>query len=405
MKSHNDCMMNNASSDDGSNEDDEEQSVVEENIEELENEFSETDSFFNKTYQILSEEAVSLKNIYVLQLETHFQNKNIKLVAGLSNFSFIVYNVDDHLHANFSHAAHDNVITGLKFVSDNENLFYSGSLDGTIKLWDMRTKTKPSIIFKDDTDDKEKLKPINCFDVSCDNKFICAGTPLVEADSYLLFWDIRKSSVLGGYWESHTDDITQIKFNSNHSNSMLSGSTDGLINIFDVSQSSEDDALQNSLNVGTAIRKLEWLHDKNDSTVGCITDMETLQLWKIDDAQPFQHFTRENIGSIARVKSYDNTYIADIHPVNENEITIIAGSNANKGNHLKSLVYSDSEIHPSANFENNKQLIRCTSYDKTNDMFVTAGESGIITVWIINDQSNGKIDMKERVQKTKYRFK
>lgn len=43
------------------------------------------------------------------------------------------------------------------------------------------------------------------------NKFlICAGTEEVEGDSFLLFFDVRTATLHGGYWESHTDDITQV---------------------------------------------------------------------------------------------------------------------------------------------------------------------------------------------------
>ena len=31
-------------------------------------------------------------------------------------------------------------------------------------------------------------------------------------DSFLLFWDLRGGTLMGGYWESHEDDITCIRF-------------------------------------------------------------------------------------------------------------------------------------------------------------------------------------------------
>ena len=47
------------------------------------------------------------------------------------------------------------------------------------------------------------------FDISCDGRFLSGGTELSD-DAFLLFWDARSSDLLGGYWESHTDDITQV---------------------------------------------------------------------------------------------------------------------------------------------------------------------------------------------------
>ena len=52
----------------------------------------------------------------------------------------------------------------------------------------------------------------------------------VGLDSYLLFWDIRKPSVLqGGYWQSHGDDITAVQFHPTKSSTLASGSTDGQV--------------------------------------------------------------------------------------------------------------------------------------------------------------------------------
>lgn len=47
-------------------------------------------------------------------------------------------------------------------------------------------------------------------DISCNGRILCAGSQLVEDDAYLVFWDNRLPKPLGGYWNSHTDDITQV---------------------------------------------------------------------------------------------------------------------------------------------------------------------------------------------------
>jgi hypothetical protein len=33
----------------------------------------------------------------------------------------------------------------------------------------------------------------------------------VGQDAFLLFWDLRGAALMGGYWQSHEDDITCIK--------------------------------------------------------------------------------------------------------------------------------------------------------------------------------------------------
>lgn len=61
------------------------------------------------------------------------------------------------------------------------------------------------------------VKPLSSFDVSPSNILLAAGTELTEGDAYILFWDIRNTALLGAYWESHTDDITQVDFDCNAS--------------------------------------------------------------------------------------------------------------------------------------------------------------------------------------------
>jgi hypothetical protein len=65
-------------------------------------------------------------------------------------------------------------------------------------------------VVSDTTSGSGKLKPLSDFDIACNKLFICGGTELIENDAFLLFWDVRSTNLLGGYWESHTDDITQV---------------------------------------------------------------------------------------------------------------------------------------------------------------------------------------------------
>lgn len=65
-------------------------------------------------------------------------------------------------------------------------------------------------IISDTTVENGKRKTFNCFDVSYNDRLLSGGTDLYEGDAFLLFWDLRHSKLLGGYWESHTDDITDV---------------------------------------------------------------------------------------------------------------------------------------------------------------------------------------------------
>lgn len=74
--------------------------------------------------------------------------------------------------------------SGVKVSPRNANLFYTGSLDQTLKLWDLRTGSvqKPVSVFHEERAALNfgKEKPLTTFDVNCDDRFIAAGTEQVS---------------------------------------------------------------------------------------------------------------------------------------------------------------------------------------------------------------------------------
>lgn len=78
-------------------------------------------------------------------------------------------------------------------------------------------------------------------------------------------------------------------------NCVASGSTDGLINVYDLSQSAEDDALLDTLNTNSSVDQLSWYKVGLKDCVSCITHTSDVQLWNIEDARPYAHFQRRDI--------------------------------------------------------------------------------------------------------------
>ena len=72
--------------------------------------------------------------------------------------------------------------------------------------------------------------------------------------------------------------ITLVKFHPTNPDRLATGGADGLINVFDVSQESEDDALLTALNPGvSSVRSLTWFQRKNDTeALAAISDDEEL---------------------------------------------------------------------------------------------------------------------------------
>ena len=120
--------------------------------------------------------------------------------------------------------------------------------EGTIRLWDKRAKQAAQL-------DEPAGRAISA--LACHQNIIAAGTESNKeglGDVSVLLFDTRNPSIpLRNYAESHTDSITQLAFHPTQLSAMLSGSTDGLVSIFDANQADEEDALQQVLNPRSAV--------------------------------------------------------------------------------------------------------------------------------------------------------
>ncbi|KAF7271830.1 WD repeat-containing protein 89 [Rhynchophorus ferrugineus] len=274
---------------------------------------------------------------------------------------------------------HTNKIVECKFVNKDSNLLYTGSNDGTIKLWDLRDSESVSTFQDTTVDESDLIKSISSFDVCPNNQLLAAGTDLTDGDPYILFWDIRNVKLLGAYWESHTDDITQVKFHPNNSNKLISGSTDGLINIYDLSKSCEDDALEDTLNTDAFIENLQWFSENRENKISCVTSTNELQLWSTVDAEPYKLFSRDDISKIIKKKE-DNTYIANVHQVG-GYLLVLSGSNGSEGKSLRSFQVLGVESCPAFRFDANTQRVRASFLNENTGILLTGGEKGKLDVW------------------------
>lgn len=69
-----------------------------------------------------------------------------------------------------------------------------------------------------------------------------------------------------------------------------------MINVYDLSKNSEDDALTESLNTESSVDSLYWFEYNNSAVIAATTHTMECQLWKQDAAEPYANFNR---GSIA----------------------------------------------------------------------------------------------------------
>ena len=282
---------------------------------------------------------------------------------------------------------HMEPITGIKFSKSDSNILWTSSLDGSIKMWDLRSSQCEKEL-QGKTETSTVSKPITCFDISNNEKILCGGTELVEQGAFILFWDIRGNEVLGSYFESVTDDISQVVFNPHQEDVLATASTDGLINVFDISQNSESDALTYTLNSEVAVGKLCWMsHRGKCERLAATTDIETFQYWDIRDAAPLYNFAREEIANSMKCHKPNDSYVVSAMTFsNSDDPIIVSGFHSDSESDCLQtlrLDLSSGHLKQHGTFMARQPLLmtRTALYQPQTDTFFTGGECGIVRLW------------------------
>lgn len=286
-------------------------------------------------------------------------------------------------------------VCGVRFANTDANLLYVGTTDGTIYAYDMRTSQTVTEFREDEASAAGGRKTLTCFDVNANDRVLCAGTEQSGTDTYLLFFDTRKQSTMGGYWESHSEDITQVRFHPTKADTLASGSTDGLINVYDISQPCEDDALDKILNTESSVQRLQW-HTTTATTSGsdsaaaannannngssqterdlisCITHVNDLQLYDVDESDMVFANDRNALAArIGRQASLeDNSWIGCHSTQDSGQLLVLTGAFAEEGESLRSLTLDTTKrpkkmaLKPAGDFAHTKrQTVRCSLYN------------------------------------------
>jgi len=288
-------------------------------------------------------------------------------------------------------------------VFENNSIICSNS--SNVKLWDCRqSSTKPMMILSDTSNDK-KAKYFNCLAVNSDG-LVVAGTEQIKFESYLLFWDIRQSGKLqGGYWETHCDDITSVKFKPGSTSHLVTGCTDGMVNILDVSQTDEDEALETSYNASDSVASCVWyLNSKGDNdNVAIQTHTEAVQLWHTPNCAANTVLDRDAVCHGIRRTVSDYTYIAGLYASNVQGLTLVAGSRCPGHSCIRLGQIRNKKVKPMSLLEGTKSVVTST-VGVSDTCVVTGADNGILTVWSGEDTDNN-CDLKIVSKKSKHRDK
>ncbi|KZF22067.1 WD40 repeat-like protein [Xylona heveae TC161] len=171
-------------------------------------------------------------------------------------------------------------VTCLKAFDEGGNILATAGSDGLVRTWDIRSGGNVH------TFDKGYNGSILSLECCSASSTIVAGTELItkpreDPQASVMFWDIRSTaSPRQKYTDSHNDDVTELQFHPTNHSLLVSGSTDGLVNVYNCNITDEEDALIQVINHGSSIHRAGFLNDKD---IFALSHDETLSMYQLTD--------------------------------------------------------------------------------------------------------------------------
>lgn len=274
-------------------------------------------------------------------------------------------------------AINDMKVIGSDFSAGH--LVSSASIDA-VKVFDIRTNDRIAQI------QNEANSPF----ISLDSRhgLLACGTELQGIDAAVYIYDIRKwDTPLRSLIDSHHDDVTCIKFHPSDVNILLSGSTDGYTNIYDLKQDEEEDALHQVINYAS-IHSCGWLSPKRIFT---LSHMETFAIHELNDkSDELKEPQPLDFGDVRETWNCD--YVVDIYPG-----LIATGKTQEDCGELRLLPFKDEKVDT----ENGIVIPHAHGDEVVRDIFIPAqhsnmlyscGEDGCVKIW---ENKQGPLDIPE----------
>ncbi|KAG0002084.1 WD repeat-containing protein 89 [Entomortierella chlamydospora] len=307
-------------------------------------------------------------DIYIFDIAANSSN----LIVSASNHEIKLYNPVTLAIKNIL-KFHTDTITQLK--THGENILMSSSKDGSVAVWDLRTEASPVQIFS-----TPARNPLLCFDLNSSEQILAAGSELVDYDANVHFFDARSntSTIIKTYSESHSDDITNVKFHPTNPARVMTGSVDGLICQFDLTDMDEDEGLLVVSNTGASVNRVGYF-GPNSEYIYCLSHMETLSLWNSDDADAIHQFG-DIRGASNPALGLMLDYGIDCHYESESgRLYLISGSNEGNINILH--VMANSLQLCQVMRGGHSEIVRSTCWDSKRGILFSGGEDAKLGLW------------------------
>ncbi|KAJ3582978.1 hypothetical protein NHX12_000049 [Muraenolepis orangiensis] len=285
---------------------------------------------------------------------------------------------------------HTAPVCGVTFGHASPDLLISGSEDGTVRAWDVRRPGSAGAVqeFRGDPTHRYASVDVNASDV-----VVCAGTELLDEDSFLVFWDARSPATAGGkgrplgvYSESHSDDVTRVRFHPWDKDRLATGGADGLVNVFDLRQGSEDEALLATCNAGDSVAEVRWAGHRSDRLL-CLTHGEGLHYWdlgRLDTEEPLALYGVPDARRLTPPKGgHSVDYLVGAQWLQEAQRLLVLGGTSEGDLHL--MECTEGGLQPLGSLPRgagHTAVVRCFLWDEAGEgVLVTGGEDAQLLLW------------------------
>ncbi|CAO1627961.1 unnamed protein product [Sympodiomycopsis kandeliae] len=328
-------------------------------------------------------------------------------------------------------------------VIDQGTIWGVTDRSGQCSVFDARTSTRHGMDQKMiiDTPTSSPLLSL-AFSSSSSSPLLALGHELQSIDAPIYIYDLRQPSApVVTYSESHSDDVTFLQWRSQHTPTegdlLLSGSTDGLMTVYDLSKGSdEDEAVVSVAYTGSSLAKGGWGGASSDRSVQkgmpkpisenqlpaeyigigsiwAVSDMQTVGIWDAESTDPLlpplSTQPPTTLLPSPWTRKWETDYIIDTHsmPSSSGGLEVFTGDQSGSfslislpnpppfnpnsfdlDTRVKEITttqqwtltsYFPSIIDSAQG--GHSDIVRCIDVDYTNQVMWTGGEDGKIVTW------------------------
>ncbi|KAJ3296304.1 WD repeat-containing protein 89 [Borealophlyctis nickersoniae] len=275
---------------------------------------------------------------------------------------------------NATNGSAEATLSEVAFDSTNNALLWTGDKGGKVALWDLRTATQVRSYAVG--------APVLSFSVNSAHTTLAAGTELVGDDAFIRFWDLRGDTRMQAQFaECHSDDVTQSTVNSllaldvtDKTEAMISGSTDGLVCLYNLETFEEEDALYQVIK-DDSVHKIGFFGPSFEYLY-CLTHVETFSLWRFFEGEKIYQFGDIRMSQPEITVDYliDCTY----DPAGQRMYLLTGSQTGNMGIlHVNlgklDLVHTLNGGHT--------DIVRGVFWEPQRGILVSGGEDGVVSAW------------------------